>query len=366
MFGSIITFLIVLSILVLVHELGHFLVAKKSGVWVEEFGFGIPPRLFGKKVGETIYSLNLFPFGGFVRLHGELTEENVTKPKRSFMGKSKKAKIAIISAGVVMNFILAIFCFAIVYSFSGIPRVTEDVRIVEVFENSPADSAGLVAEDIVYEIAGANVATIDEFINVVGENKEKEINFQVIRGEEQLSVSLTPRETPPEGEGPVGVAITTMETYFPPFWQRPFIGAYHGFQEALFWGGAVVGGFGKMIVDLFAGQAPKDIAGPVGIFAITTEAASHGILTLINFVGVFSVNLAVLNFIPFPGLDGGRLLFIGIESVFGKKVLPKIEPTIHAVGLLVLIGLLLLITVHDIRGLIAAGSLSGFLENVLR
>src|SRR3989344_3183337 len=122
MLGSILIFLLVLSILVLVHEFGHFWVARKNGVWVEEFGFGLPPRIWGKKIGETIYSINLFPFGGFVRLHGEQEEEGITNPKRAFLNKSKKARVAVVVAGVVMNFLLAIASFAIIYSFSGVPR----------------------------------------------------------------------------------------------------------------------------------------------------------------------------------------------------------------------------------------------------
>src|SRR3990167_9505540 len=128
MLGSILIFLLVLSILVLVHESGHFFVAKKNGIWVEEFGFGLPPRVIGKKIGETIYSINLFPFGGFVRLHGENEETGITKPKRAFLGKSKRVSFCVVVAGVVMNFILAVFAFAIVYSFSGIPRETGVVK----------------------------------------------------------------------------------------------------------------------------------------------------------------------------------------------------------------------------------------------
>src|SRR3972149_8192322 len=144
MISSILVFLLVLSILVLVHELGHFIVARKNGVWVEEFGFGLPPRLFGKKIGETLYSVNLFPFGGFVRLHGENSEEDVIYPKRSFSNKNKRTRIAIIAAGVCMNFLLAVVAFGITYSFNGIPKITKDVKIVDIATSSPAQIGGLV------------------------------------------------------------------------------------------------------------------------------------------------------------------------------------------------------------------------------
>src|SRR4030067_3332150 len=119
---SIITFLLVLSILVLVHEFGHFIMARRAGVWVEEFGFGLPPRVFGKKIGETIYSINLLPFGGFVRLHGENSEDEVKEPKRAFINQDKKTRSKIILAGVFMNFVLALLCFSLTYSLTGIPR----------------------------------------------------------------------------------------------------------------------------------------------------------------------------------------------------------------------------------------------------
>lgn len=164
----------------------------------------------------------------------------------------------------------------------------------------------------------------------------------------------------------MGVTITATEIYFPPLWQRPFYGIYYGFKEAWFWGQTIVVGLWTIITQLFKGQAPQGVSGPVGIFAVTTEAARSGIMTLINFVGVLSVNLAILNIIPFPALDGGRLLFIGIESVIGKKVVPKVEATVHTIGMIILLALLLAITVSDIRRLITAGGINGFINSMTK
>jgi regulator of sigma E protease len=367
MFSSIFIFLIVLSLLILVHEVGHFIAARRNGVWVEEFGIGIPPRLYGKKIGETIYSINLLPFGGFVRLHGEQTEEGITKPNRAFLNKDKKTKTKIVTAGVVMNFVLAIVAFSIVYSFSGVPRETGDIRVVEIADNSPAKEAGIVTGDIIRGVGGAEISSTDEFVEIVAQNANNEVALSVQKeGGEIENVALVPRDDPPEGEGPVGVAISSVEIYYPPVWQRPFLGVYYGFQEAIFWGVTVVFGLGRIIFDLFGGTVPKDVAGPVGIFALTSQAASFGALALINFVGVFSVNLAILNILPFPALDGGRLLFIVIESIFGKKILPRVEATIHAIGMAVLLLLVVAVTFFDIKRLISAGSISGFLESVLK
>lgn len=366
MIGSILVFLIVLSVLVLVHELGHFIMARRAGVLVEEFGFGIPPRIFALKVGETLYSLNLLPFGGFVKLHGESTEEGLTFPKRAFLNKSKKVKASILVAGVLMNFLLAIFAFATVYSFSGIPKDTGQVKVVEVTSGSPAQVSGVVVGDIVKLVDGKNVTKVSEFVELVEAKKGGKVALEIKRNAEVKKLTLSPRENPPEGEGPLGVTITTTEIYYPPLLARPFFGIYYGFKEALFWGGTVIAGLIKIFADLFAGQAPKDLAGPVGIFAITSEAAKIGVLALINFIGILSVNLAILNIVPFPALDGGRLLFVVIESVLGRKIVPKVEAVTHTIGMIILIILILAITARDIQRLIVAGGISGFLNNVLK
>lgn len=362
MFWSILTFVLVLSILVIVHEFGHFWVAKRNGIWVEEFGFGLPPRVFGKKIGDTIYSINALPFGGFVRLHGEMAEEGVTKPKMAFINKSLWAKTAVIVAGVVMNFLLAVVAFGIVYSFTGIQKDTKEVKVLNIATNSPAQDAKLLVGDIVRKVDGQEVISVSEFVSKIEDKKGKKVKLEL----QDRVVTIVPRVNPPAGEGPLGVTITNTETYFAPVWQRPFLGAYYGTKEALYWGGNVVNGFVSIFTDLFQGKSPKDVSGPVGVFAVTSEVAKTGILPLINLIGIISVNLAVLNIIPFPALDGGRLLFIIIEAILGKKVAPKVEGVIHGVGMAILLLAILAITIKDVRGLISAGSISGFLDNMTK
>ncbi len=371
MIGSILVFLLVLSILVIVHEFGHFFMARRAGVLVEEFGFGLPPRLFGKKFGETLFSVNALPFGGFVKLHGEQdeTESGMVGhlyKSRAFLYKNKRTRIGIIVAGVVMNFLLAIFAFAIVYSFSGIPRDTKTLKVVDVSAGSPAQTAGVVVGDIIAKVGKEEVSTVSEFISKVGEQKGKNVSFEIVRNGATIKSQMKPRETPPAGEGPLGVTITATEIYFPPVWQRPFYGIYYGFKEAVFWGQNIATGLWTLITGLFKGQVPKDVSGPVGIFAVTTEASKSGLLTLINFIGILSVNLAILNILPFPALDGGRLLFILIEGIIGRKVLPKVESTIHSIGMIILLLLIVAITFHDIQRLVAAGGISGFLNSMAK
>lgn len=359
---SVLIFIIVLSVLILVHELGHFIVARRAGVWIEEFGFGLPPRVWGKKIGETIYSINALPFGGFVRLHGEQEEEGITNKARAFLYRNKRTRIGVIVAGVVMNFLLALVAFGIVYSFSGIPKDTHKIKVVDIAQDSPALSSNLVIGDVILKVDGNYYSKVDDFIRYVDTKKGGRVNIETENGKK---VTLTPRANPPEGQGPLGVTITTTEIYFPVLWQRPFYGVYYGFKEAIFWGKTIAVGLWGIVADLVKGHPPQGVSGPVGIFAVTTEAARNGFLTLINFVGILSVNLAILNVLPFPALDGGRLLFIGIESIIGRKVMPKVEAAIHTAGMVILLGLLLLITISDIRRLIIFGGISGFLNSMV-
>lgn len=363
MFSSILVFLIVLSVLILVHEAGHFFMAKRANVLVEEFGFGLPPKLISKKIGETEYSLNLLPFGGFVRLHGENVEEGITNPRRAFLRKNKRTRAKIILAGVVMNLVLAVVAFAIVYSVSGIPRETEVVKIVEVATGSPAEIRGFRIGDTIEKVGKSEVTSVSGFIEEVDKAEGGRVLIDITRGEETKRISVTPRENPPEGEGPLGVAISATEVYFPPVWQRPFVGIFYGFKEAVFWGGQIIIGFVDIFRGLVGGRVPEGIAGPVGIFAITSEVATIGTLAVVNFIGILSVNLAILNAIPFPALDGGRLLFIGLEGVIGKKILPKVESTIHTIGMILLLTALLAITIHDVRRIVSVGGISGFISS---
>lgn len=369
MFGtliSIIGILLTLSVLILIHELGHFLAAKKAGVWVEEFGFGLPPRLFGKKIGETIYSVNWLPFGGFVRLHGEMTEEGVTKPKRSFMGKSKMARAGIIVAGIFMNFILALVCFSIVYSFLGIPKEQGFVQVVEVVKDSPAAEAGLAANDVILTFNRSELKKSDEFTKFTKENAGKKVQLEVKRGEERLRFSPTLREKPEDGRSFLGIIVTSEYTYYPPVWQRPFYGAYYGTIASYDTTISVFQGLFGMASTIGQGQAPKDTVGPVGILAIIYVVLKQGFLPLLNLIGLISINLAVLNILPIPALDGGRLFFIGVEAVFGKKVLPKVEAAFHSAGFIVLIALIFIISFFDIKRIIASGGFMGFINSFVK
>ena len=353
MFLTIIVFLIILSILVLGHEAGHYFMAKRLGVKVEEFGFGYPPRIFGKKIGETIYSLNWLPFGGFVRILGEDGPElrlSKRAKKRAFYYKPKRVRAVILVTGVVINVLIGILAFTLIYARTGIPTKTDEVKIVEVLDDSPAKGAGIENGDVVVFVAGAGeIKTAQKFIEIVSQRDGEKISLTIRRGEERLDKEVVPRKEPPEDQGPLGVVISDTEMKFYPLWLMPFYAGWYGIKEALGWAVMVVLGVKMMIWELITrGALPKGIAGPVGILQITSGVARSGLLATLQFLGILSVNLAVINIMPFPALDGGRLLFIGFEAVFGRRVRPKIERWIHIIGFAFLISLLFLVTINDV------------------
>jgi len=354
---DLIIFFVALSVLVFFHELGHFVMARKTGVRVDEFGIGLPPRLFGKKVGETIYSVNALPIGGFCKLYGEDPPtasqsggQVQSKYKdRSFYFKKPWQKSLILVGGVTMNLILAIIIFTGVFYKTGIPVELDKVIIEEVAEGSPASEVGLIKNDVILEVNGETVKTSQELIEKASQHKGGEVDLLVEKQDKSKEkVMVAVRENPPEGEGSMGVVISSTKIEKFPIWQA-YKGVWQGFKEAYFWGRVILDGLGKMIAGVFSGQVPKDVAGPVGMYQVTASVRKDtGMLGVMHFFGIISVNLAVVNLLPFPALDGGRLVFVLVEKISGKKIDEKFEATANAVGMSILLGLLLLVTVGDV------------------
>lgn len=354
---SLIVFLLGLSLLVLVHELGHFIMARKAGIKVEEFGLGFPPKMWSKRRGETVYSVNAIPIGGFVKLYGE--DDAVSKDvERAFFHKSKLERTLVVIAGVCMNFFLAVFIFSIISYFSGVAVSSGQIRVDAVAPSSPAQMAGVKVGDVVVSVEGEGVSQSQAFKQKIEEQKGKETVFTISReGNPNFNLNITPRENPPKGEGALGIAFSDKKIVYPPFPQRVLVSLANGFHEAFFWINLTVTGVSQAVVQAFQGHKPEGLAGPVGIFQITDFAARQGILSFFGFLGILSVNLAVLNIMPFPALDGGRLLFIIVETLFGRKVLPKFEKYAHAVGMVILLALMLLITFSDIQRFLSGQSI---------
>ncbi|NMC35796.1 RIP metalloprotease RseP [Candidatus Beckwithbacteria bacterium] len=358
MIPSIIIFLIVLSIVVLIHELGHFVAAKLVGIKVEEFGFGYPPRAVGKKIGETIYSLNWLPFGGFVRMFGEEEGQMDSKQKlsaklskRAFYHKSKRQRSLVILAGVAMNLLLGVFCFSLIYSTVGIPQEVDYITVQGIAANSPAQAAGVSEGDRVLAIDGIAMDQTSDFVDYLKDKKGVQVTVTLERDHKTLQIPVTPRTSYPPEEGAVGVLVSNYDNVFYPAWQMPFRGVWVGVQETYAWTKMMLEGLGTMVSGIFKGATPE-VTGPVGIYQITSTVAEQGILPLIKFIGILSINLAVVNILPLPALDGGRFVFIMIEGIIGRKIKPAIEAYINMAGMAVLIGLMVLVTIGDVIRLI--------------
>lgn len=361
---TIIAFVVILSILVFVHELGHFLTAKKFGIKVEEFGFGFPPRVFGKKIGETIYSINLLPVGGFVKLYGEDDAGGGSIKKkhqdvkgdmsRAFFARPAWQRLLIVLAGVIMNFGLAVVLISFLFATQGVAIPTENIKILEVTENSPAKEAGLVAGDEIVSVDGNDIATTDDFIKFAAQEAGGPISLEISRDSQTFDVVLTPRTEFPEGDGPLGVGITNTEIRKYPWYEAPFYGTIEAFKFS----GLIAVGLAEMVGNIITGgDEPVGVAGPVGVAQLTGQAVSYGIFATLWFVALLSLNLAVVNVLPIPALDGGRLFFILIEMVTRRKVSPKYEAVAHGIGLVLLLSLIVFITFFDVIRLMTGQSL---------
>ncbi len=359
---AILTFVPIIGVLVFVHELGHFLTAKAFGVKVLEFGFGFPPRLFGVKRGETIYSINWVPLGGFVKMVGE----NDPADPRSLARRSLLQRFVVLFAGAFMNLLLPIVLFSVLLM---IPRTTVvgSVQIQQVVPDSPAERAGLKAGDTILKADGHTIRNIQELVERInlrlGGDSEWVVRrsgpLPVFGNSPDLAttevIHVTPRLAPPSGQGPTGIMLgmtgakETSVSY--PFWKAipmSFVKIYNTLilskNEVMKW---------------IVGHTTPQVAGPVGIAQLTGEVAeAGGFLSLVELAAFLSINLAIINVLPIPMLDGGRLLFLGIEWVRrGKRVPPEKEGLVHMVGFVVLIGFIILISYFDIARIIQGESL---------
>ncbi|MCL4354743.1 site-2 protease family protein [Patescibacteria group bacterium] len=355
---TILIFILILSILVVVHEAGHFFVAKILKIKVEEFGFGLPPKAFSIKRGETVYSLNWLPIGGFVRLYGEdeagsgKVKVKSEKPKikdigRAFFARPAWQRAIVIVAGVVMNFVLAVVIISYLFSAVGVPVPGNKVLVGDVVKNSPAYMAGLKKNDQVIAINNVEMKTAAEVVLETRKHLGEKISITIKDSNSNVrKIEVTPRKNFPKTEGPMGVAVgQNIEVKKYAWYLAPFLGT----MEALGQSWMILSGLGIILYQLlFFGAVPGGVAGPVGIAQLTGQFVQVGIYAVLSFVALLSLNLAILNILPFPALDGGRLFFIVIEILTGKKVNQRFESYAHAIGMVVLLGLIALVTLHDI------------------
>lgn len=326
--------LLLLVILIVGHEWGHFIAAKLLNIKVDEFGIGFPPKLFSKKWGETVYSFNLLPFGGFVKIHGEdRIDGKADDPKRSFSTQPFWKKAIVISSGVLVNILIGWIAFSAVLMM-GIPS---GVQIQSVAPESPAAQAGFVSGEIIEGFESA-----EEFSRFIDENRGKVITLN--------DKEITPRVDIPQGEGALGISFVFNEDNSSGVFQS----IVDGFILTVHTLGAIFIALGGFLWGIITGNFAvlEEVSGPIGVFVVVKEATQLGVIYLVQLLGLISLNLAVLNTIPFPALDGGRLLFTTLQRLFGEKVFnKKLELIVNVAGFLFLISLMILVTIKDIISL---------------
>ncbi|MFA6296162.1 MAG: RIP metalloprotease RseP [Patescibacteria group bacterium] len=382
---TLITFIIILGLLIFVHELGHFVAAKKAGIKVDEFGFGYPPRIIGTykdpktkkfvlvlpKRGKgkkqlaavagqeseenfpaTVYSLNWLPLGGFCKMKGE-NGDGKSDPD-SFSAKKAWQRIIVLIAGVAMNFVLAALVLMIGFKV-GLPTAIDSqnksyakdqkVQIMSISTDSPAEKVGLKIGDQVVSINNKKLENVTQVQKAIDKNKGKEIDLKIKRYNENLDIKIEPRKNPPENQGALGVGLVETGIVSYPWLTSIWKGITATFSLTI----ALIVGFYDIIKNLFVGnKIGADVAGPIGIAVMTGQVTKMGFSYVLQFVALLSINLAIINALPIPAIDGGRILFIIIEKIRRKPISMKVENIIHTTGFALLILLMVVVTFRDV------------------
>ena len=353
---TIIIFVIVLGILVFVHELGHFVMAKKMGMKVEEFGFGFPPKLWGRKGKDGVmYSINAIPMGGFVKIKGEDFDEKTLADPDSFSAKKPWQRFVVLIAGVTMNFLLCAILLSVGYLI-GLPQSVESsvdknlvrnykIQVISLVKDSPAEKAGVELGDSIVKANGLAINNIDELLKVAADNVDKAVSFELKRDDQIITKDISPVILSESGKAGIGVGLVETGIIAYPW----YLAIYKGFETTVMLAGAIIVAFYNVIKSLMLGHgAGMEVSGPVGIAVMTGQVAKLGFIYLLQFTSLLSLNLAIINFLPFPALDGGRLLFILVEKIRRKPINQKIESIIHTIGFSLLMLLVVVVTFGDI------------------
>jgi len=340
-------FLLTIGLLIFIHELGHFIIAKWRGVRVERFSLGFPPRLIGFKRGDTDYCISLIPLGGYVKMAGENPEEQQKGQPApdDFMAKSVGSRALIIAAGPAMNYVLAFLLYATIIWVGGrLVVVDNGLRVGDITKDWPADSSGMQSGDLMISVDGTPLTDFEALRDYVGPRAGKEITITVVRGTDTLPIAIVPKlSTDPQTgneEGKIGIYPGTV-----------FQAA--GFWESVETGATVTWRNTKLVVGFFARlvtgrESPRNVGGPLFIATIAGEMAQQGWRQFLGFMAILSINLAILNILPVPALDGGQLTFILLETVRRKPLSLKQRMMIQQVGLAFLLVLIIFVTINDI------------------
>ncbi|MFA6495172.1 MAG: M50 family metallopeptidase [Candidatus Paceibacterota bacterium] len=331
-------FIVVLAVLILVHEFGHFLAAKAFGMRVDEFGIGFPPRATGIRRWGTLFSINWIPLGGFVKIAGEDGEsrDEHERPHDTFWSKPIWQRILVLAAGVAMNFLLGWLLLSMVYTVGTPQRVI----VTQTSPDSPAIAAGFEQGDLL-----KGFLTPESFVQYVDQHKGQETSFVIVRAGQERTLVATPRQNPPAGEGSLGIALAGGGAPGEPIW----LAMWDALVTASQMFGLIYAMLFKIILQVFGGtNVLQYVSGPVGIFQATADAAGIGWAYLFNLIALISINLAALNIFPFPALDGGRVVFLLVEKIYGKPVNAKVQEVVNTVGFALLIALLIFVSFKDV------------------
>lgn len=347
MIETILVATVVLGILIFIHELGHYLAAKKAGVSVEKFSLGFGPKIIGKTVGETEYLISAFPLGGYVKLYGEDPEEEVEHKERSFTHASVWKRLAIVAAGPIFNMLFAVLIFSLVF-MAGVPTLSS--KVGEVQEGSPAFTAGLLTDDVILSVDEKEVRRWEDLVGIIHESPDKPLRFRIQRGSGAVfDVNITPEAKSTKNifgeEIHVGlIGIQASQDYFTERF-NPIVAVWKGAEKTWKITYLTLVSIKKIVEK----TVPSDsIGGPILIFQMAGEQAKIGIMNLVFFVALLSVNLGILNLFPIPILDGGHILFYLFEIIFRKPLSVKIREAAQKVGLAMLITLMVFAFYNDI------------------
>lgn len=348
---TIILFLFILGLLVFVHELGHFIAAKKLGIRVEEFAFGFKPRLWAIKRGETNYAINAIPLGGYLSMYGEEKDQG----KRSFMGKPRWARAIVLVGGVVMNFLLAWLVFTVIFITGFEPlvsgvigrkgvEVVSPVKITEIEKKSPAEKIGLKKNDEIISVDGTTTASALEVIAIIYARDGKPVKLVIERNSKEMSFDVTPRKNPAADSGPIGIGMT--EGKIGAKWYNAPIVAL---REVGRLSEMTVGALGNFVKKLFVKQEiSQDVTGMVGVGVMTDFVRRLGLVYVLQWIALISLSLAIMNLLPIVPLDGGHLFLVAVESVRKKKLTDNQMQWFGLVGFGLIILLVLVTTYSDV------------------
>ncbi len=341
-----IPFIFTIGLLIFVHELGHFLLAKLVGIRVERFSLGFPPRLFGKKVGDTDYCISAVPLGGYVKMSGMIDESmdagSVKGEPYEFMSKPIWARFLVIFAGPLFNILLAVFIYSAIFMSTGIERPVEPMQPVvgDVFQGAPASEIGLQEGDRITSINGQSIEKWNDLLTIVHNSPEEELQISWVRNGEEFSAAVTPQLDPINEIGLIGIGpLTQVENV------GLFKGIYYGTLNTVDKTLLIFKSFGILI----SGQVPaKDaLAGPLRIAEMSGQVAQGGFLALLGFAALLSINLGLINLFPVPVLDGGHLVLLTIEGIIRRPLSNKFKMAIQQVGMALLLALMVFVIVND-------------------